>query len=154
MNLLFQDTLDLVTPNFNGTMIIQSDTILAYQHSPDIFSSANAVKAMPFHRRQCLLPDDDISSIKPKIRLDAFKNYSRTSCALECTTREQKNPYLLQLTLAELNKPGILLSLGNLRKFFSHNIQQSLHPSASNAEIDVGLKAKKQVAEFYLQLCS
>jgi hypothetical protein len=35
------------------------------------------VKAMSFSRRKCLLPDDDVTQLKPEVRLEAFKVTTR-----------------------------------------------------------------------------
>ena len=49
--------------------------------------STDAVKAMDFHRRNCLLPDEDLTLADPRIKMEAFQNYSRIACNLECKAR-------------------------------------------------------------------
>lgn len=50
-------------------------------------SSSAKVKSMPLEKRKCLNHDEDMT-LYPDIFLEAFKNYSRKACLVECKARQ------------------------------------------------------------------
>jgi hypothetical protein len=49
--------------------------------------SSDTVKAMSLEKRNCLRHDEDMSEF-PQVIMQAFSNYSRKACLLECQARE------------------------------------------------------------------
>ena len=49
--------------------------------------STEKVKAMDLDRRQCILVDENLEETAPHVKMEAFEEYSKPSCLLECRAR-------------------------------------------------------------------
>ena len=94
---------------------------------------------MSFQRRKCLLPDDDITKISPKIRLDTFQNYSRISCTLECTARYECTSRIIE-QLIQNNSNRVSSALNDVtRESWSSSEDEGLHYSNCQTNLSIVL---------------